>query len=107
MTRLDTTRAVSVLLATENQTLFTVGVNTVCLTPLELDPPQPVPEPVLHQSGPISGGAGKRFVLENRSDLRGKAGRTSLQEAPTQGGTLLPNPCGASLLQVKLNTLLF
>lgn len=38
-------------------------------TPLdaELDPTQPLTEPVLCKSAPISGRTGKRFLLENRS----------------------------------------
>lgn len=39
------------------------SVAFVCL--VELNPPQPVPEPVLHQSGPLSGGARQRFILED------------------------------------------
>lgn len=36
---------------------------------IELDPPQPVPEPVLYQSGPLSGGARQRLLLEDRPRL--------------------------------------
>lgn len=55
------------------------GVAFVCV--VELDPPQPVPEPVLHQSGPLSGRARQRFLLEDRPFLREQADRTSLQKA--------------------------
>lgn len=66
----------------------------------ELDPTQPVPEPVLHQSGPLSGGAGQGLLLEDRPRLWGQADRTGLQETQAQGGSLLQDSCGSSLLQV-------
>lgn len=75
-------------------------VRLVFVAVLELDPPQPVPEPVLHQSGPVSGGAGKRLLLEDRPGLRGQADRAGLQEAQAQGSALLQDPGGTSFLQV-------
>lgn len=76
-------------------------MSCVCIGVLELDPPQPVPEPLLYQSGPLSGGAGQRILLEDRPRLGGEVGRTSVQEAAAAGSALLQDPCGAALLQVE------
>ena len=72
----------------------------------ELDPSQPVVEPLLHQSGAVAGGAGKRFVLEDRPVLGGQAHRAGLQETKAPGSPLLQDPTRTSLLQVSTGTFL-
>ena len=67
----------------------------------ELHPPQPVPEPLLHQGGPLPGGAGQGLLLEDRPVLREQADRAGLQETQAPGGALLQDPARAPLLQVQ------
>lgn len=77
-------------------------LHVVCLFfLLELNPTQPVPEPVLHQSGPLTGGARQRFFLEDRPRLREQADRTSFQEAQAQRCALLQDTYGPTFLQVN------
>lgn len=68
----------------------------------ELDPPQPVVEPLLHQSGAVPGGAGQRVLLEDRPVLRGEAHRAGLQETTAAGRPLLQDPPRAAVVQVRL-----
>lgn len=67
----------------------------------ELDPSQPVSEPLLHQSGAVAGGAGERLVLEDRPVHRGQAHRAGLQETKAPGCSLLQDPTWTPLFQVR------
>lgn len=72
----------------------------------ELHSPQPVLKPLLHQSGPLSGGARQGLLLEDRPRLRRQADRAGLQEASAQGSALLQDPRGTTLVQVRLTATL-
>lgn len=64
----------------------------------ELDPSQPVIEPLLHQSGAIAGGAWQRLILEDRPVLRGQAHWAGLQETKAPRRPLLQDPSRTPLL---------
>lgn len=66
----------------------------------ELDPSQPVAEPLLHQSGAVAGGARKRFLLEDRPVVGGQAHRAGLQETEAPRRPLFQDPARTPLLQV-------
>jgi len=70
----------------------------------ELDPPQPVAEPLLHQGGEVAGGAWQRLLLEDRPVLGGQADRAGLQETKAPGSPLLQDPPRTPLLQVWVLT---
>lgn len=77
-----------------------INLSVFFLSAAELDPSQPVVEPLLHQSGAVAGGAGQRFLLEDRPVLGGQAHRAGLQETKAPGRPLLQDPSRTPLLQV-------
>lgn len=66
----------------------------------ELDPSQPVAEPLLHQGGAVTGGAGQRLLLEDRPVLGEQAYWAGLQETKAPGCPLLQDPTRTHVLQV-------
>lgn len=74
---------------------------SVSLSSPELHQTQPVPEPLLPESGPIPGRAGQRELLARGFRLRGQTGGTGVQEAAAARRRLLQDAVRTSVLQVS------
>lgn len=67
----------------------------------EFDPPQPLSEPLLHQSAAFPGGAGQGLLLAGGPRVGEQAGGAGLPEAAAARRALLQDPPRAALVQVR------